>query len=200
MLGINHSEGLSGPWSGFSKPKMRPPSTCVIPAVADLLTSTLDSRSWRCSPWVSSSLGLPCILSTVRSGRGPGWFSLSGENEPQGVATQTASYIPKRMSPNIFSQIPSSRMLVLIGAAMSTEHTIQPRLTSWLCKSPGRDLPEKRIRAIGFPTLMSSPLHDQQPYSTVMWLLVSPWFLGRSGFDAEEEAGPSEPFGTEGSR
>ena len=88
-----------------------------------------------------------------------------------------------------------------MGAAMSTEHTIQPRFTSWLCKSPGRDLPEKRIRAIGFPTLMSSPLQDQHPYSTVMWLLTSTWFLGRGGFEADEAVGPSEPpFGTDGSR
>ena len=94
---INHKDGLSSRWSGFSSPHGFLRSLAKMMAEADLLTRMLASLSWLCSAMVSWFFCKPAILSTDLSGRGPaGSLSAVVSLSVGSLATKTASRCRQR--------------------------------------------------------------------------------------------------------
>lgn len=136
---INHKDGLSSRWSGFSSPHGFLRSLAIMMAEADLLTRMLASLSWLCSAMVSWFFCKPAIRPTDLSGRGPAGFSLSGGFSLSWFSCHKDGVkMPSARSFSSSAHTPSSRKLVGLGGTVSTEQTRHPRVTSCWYRSFGR--------------------------------------------------------------
>ena len=68
---------------------------------------------------------------------------------PHGVPSHMQSNMPMRMSFRIAAQIPSSKTLVGVSAAVSTSHVIHPNSFKQLARSPRLGRPLNKNRAFG---------------------------------------------------
>ena len=128
-IGVFHISTLSSP--GFSHQNGSLRSRNPSMASCDAPISELPSFTCLISLWVrlNSSDSIPRGCSMLRTGLGPGGFSLRGLNVSHGVATPSASKAPSLTSFMILSNMLSSSMSAGYSAWVSMATTIQPLRT-----------------------------------------------------------------------